>query len=177
MPLLGLGIELIQVISTTIRVSTCKKIEKTAMFDNSMSCSWGINNLVVDYGLLLIKSWVTSVKMLMMHVGLVTKLPDFPTFVIVDIFFRYDSFPLFGLKIIIKLWIVDIQIRRRIRILNIIVIWIKIVIQVFKIRLLLISIIVALALYVIAVTLVWWVICRCSLLLLISSCIVIEHCF
>jgi len=54
MPLLGFRIELVHVVSPAIRVSSRKKIEEPPVLDHRMPGSWGIDNFIIRFLVLIL---------------------------------------------------------------------------------------------------------------------------
>ena len=149
MPLFSFWVKLIHIISSTVWISSSKQIEKATVLNNSMPSSRGINNFVVHHLFHLVTISLNNT----IHIGSNIFLALF----VIHIFFWNDTFPFSKRKIFIKLWIVYIDLV--VWILNIVIVWVQIIIQIFKLTILL------------------YQIRSCSMLPGIASWFVIEHSF
>ena len=134
MPLFCIGIELIHVIRSAIRVCPSKQVEDSSVLYNSMPSSWSVNyfviikNIIFIYSLILDHYWTWYLRIYIMlspTSNILTILP-FLTLLIINILFRYHSLPFMESKVLIKLFEVEVWIWVDIRII-IHIIWIYII--------------------------------------------------
>lgn len=119
MPLLSIRIELIHIISPTIRISTSKKVKYPSMFYNSMACSRSINNFIIKNYFIFINSLILIwhrirylwIKILLSPISHILTILSFFALLIVNIFFRDNSFPFMITKILIKLFVIEVWVR------------------------------------------------------------------
>lgn len=56
MPLLCLRVELVHIVSPTVRVCSREQVKETPMLDNRMTSSRGVNDLIVNDGVFILPS-------------------------------------------------------------------------------------------------------------------------
>lgn len=116
MPLFSIGIELIHIIGSTIRVCSCKKVEDSSMLYNSMARSWSVNYFIIMQNFIFIDSLILvahrirylRIKILLPSISHILTILSFFALLIVNIFFRNDSIPFMIPKVLIKLFEIEV---------------------------------------------------------------------